>query len=242
MGDNNMERKLKIFYDAEFTGLHKNTTPISIGLVSESGAYFYAEFTDYDKSQITDWINENVIKNLVLQDLPDGYTSGTSMAIKRVTVMADHANLIVKGNNEMIKSELLGWLVNESTCSEGAQIQFFVDCYAYDWVIMNNLIGKNGSALEIPAYVNYIPIDLSTAMYMRGIDPDVSREEFAGSDNLELIKRSNPFNTWRSGNIKHNCLWDAYICRDCFMKLPIIGFDLGIYDNDTKKDILDEEI
>lgn len=222
-----MERKLKVFYDAEFTGLHKKTTPISIGLVSESGAYFYAEFTDYNQSQVSDWIDENVIQKLMLTDKEDGYRSGTSMAGRHLTVIANHANMTVKGNRDMIKSELLGWLANESACAEGAQIQFFADCYAYDWVIMNDLIALNGSALEIPGYVNYIPIDLSTALYMRGIDPDVSREEFVGDYELNRIKNLPPFTSWGSDNIKHNCLWDAYVCQTCFNKLPIIGFDLG---------------
>ena len=46
--------KTKIFFDAEFTGLHQKTTLISIGFISECGKTFYAELTDYDKSQIND--------------------------------------------------------------------------------------------------------------------------------------------------------------------------------------------
>ena len=56
---------MKIFFDTEFTGLHKNTTLISIGLIDENGRTFYAEFTDYDKSQCDDWIKEHVIDNLL---------------------------------------------------------------------------------------------------------------------------------------------------------------------------------
>lgn len=56
----------KIYYDSEFTGLHKDTTLISIGLISECGTKtFYAEFLDYDKSQVDDWIQNNVIDNLL---------------------------------------------------------------------------------------------------------------------------------------------------------------------------------
>lgn len=212
-----MERKLRVYYDAEFTGLHKNTTPISIGIVSESGAYFYAEFTDYDQSQVTDWLNENVIQKLKLTDKEDGYRSGTSMAGRRLTVIANHANMTVKGNTDMVKSELLGWLANESACAEGAQIQFFTDCYAYDWVILNDLIGLNGSALEIPGYVNYIPIDLSTALYIGNIDPDISREEYIGDFDVQRIKNLKPFCEW-DGDPKHNCLWDAYVCQACFVR------------------------
>lgn len=41
---------MNIFFDTEFTGLHKNTTLISIGCVDENGRTFYAELTDYDES------------------------------------------------------------------------------------------------------------------------------------------------------------------------------------------------
>lgn len=233
-----MERKLRIYYDAEFTGLHKNTTPISIGIISESGAYFYAEFTDYDQSQVTDWINENVIQKLVLADEKEGYISGSSFNDTSMHKIPRPANLTVKGNKELIKGELMGWLANESACAEGIQLQFFSDCYAYDWLIMNDLIGINGSALEIPEYVNYIPIDLSTALYMQGIDPDISREEFAGDSEINRIKNLLPFNTWSVDDIKHNCLWDAYICQSCFDKLK----NTETNNSNDNINILDQEI
>ena len=37
------------FFDTEFTGLRKDTTLISIGIVSDTGDRFYAELTDYVK-------------------------------------------------------------------------------------------------------------------------------------------------------------------------------------------------
>ena len=58
----------KVFFDTEFTGLHQKTTLISIGLVSECGKTFYAELTDYDKSQIDKWLNDNVISNLMFKN------------------------------------------------------------------------------------------------------------------------------------------------------------------------------
>ena len=56
---------MKIFFDTEFTGLHKDTTLISIGLIDENGRTFYGEFSDYDESKCDDWIRENVIKHLI---------------------------------------------------------------------------------------------------------------------------------------------------------------------------------
>ena len=43
---------MKIFFDTEFTGLHKNTTLVSIGMVAENGHTFYAELNDYNHNQI----------------------------------------------------------------------------------------------------------------------------------------------------------------------------------------------
>ena len=54
---------MKIFFDTEFTGLHKDTTLISLGAISEDGQTFYAEFTDYDKSQVDGWIHDHIIKS-----------------------------------------------------------------------------------------------------------------------------------------------------------------------------------
>ena len=42
---------MKIFFDTEFTGLHKDTTLISIGLIDENNRSLYIELTDYDMSQ-----------------------------------------------------------------------------------------------------------------------------------------------------------------------------------------------
>lgn len=57
-----------LFFDTEFTGLHKDTNLISIGIVSEDGKKFYAEFCDYDRTKCDDWILENVISNLYLSE------------------------------------------------------------------------------------------------------------------------------------------------------------------------------
>ena len=68
---------MRIFFDTEFTGLRKDTTLISIGLVAESGDKFYAEFTDYNEKMCDDWIRHNVLGNLFLHktiETPDDKT------------------------------------------------------------------------------------------------------------------------------------------------------------------------
>jgi len=83
----------------------------------------------------------------------------------------------------------------------GEQILLISDCLSYDWMLLNELWG---GALKIPIYLYYIPVDLSTMFYMKGIDPDIDREAFA---------------EMKDKHQKHNSLWDAKVIKICFEKL-----------------------
>ncbi len=150
---------MKVFFDTEFTGLHQHTTLISIGCVSENGREFYAELTDYDHSQLDDWLRENVIANCI-------YKSGKNWAY------AEGAHMGRQGDTEYIATELAEWL-----CSFGTKVQMWSDTLAYDWVLFNQLWGH---AFKIPKCVYYIPFDLATLLLLKGIDPDIAREKFSG--------------------------------------------------------------
>ena len=210
--------KLKVFYDAEFTGLNSNSTLISIGLVSESSRWFYAEFTDYDTTHITDWIQNNVINNLVLSDSAAG---GYKIKTKDTTDENNFYCMVIKDTTDNVKVALLEWLQNESRIANGKQIQIYSDCYAYDWVLFNNLVSENGNALNIPEFIYYIPVDLSTALQVNNIDPDITREDFIGENVLNALKVHGVFKNF-GDRCKHNSLWDASVCRNCFNKLGMI--------------------
>lgn len=155
---------IKVFLDTEFTGLHKNTTLISIGLVSECGKTFYGEFTDYDRSQIDEWLLKNVVKNLCL-----------SNSIFRVQYSGNDTTAI--GDAQTIQHYLKGWFADFED-----QIQIWSDCLAYDWVLFNDIFG---TAFDIPSNIHYIPLDICTLFVAKGVDPDINREEFAGISNTE---------------------------------------------------------
>jgi DNA polymerase III epsilon subunit-like protein len=147
---------MRVFFDTEFTGLHQNTTLISIGCVSEDGQRFYAELDDYAIDQVDDWLMENVIRHLWIQN--------PEMSVP------PHVDYTVNNAPE-IASALAEWL------SQWPEVVMYSDCLAYDWVLFCELFG---GAFRIPGNVYYIPIDLATALLARNHDPDVSREEFAG--------------------------------------------------------------
>jgi hypothetical protein len=176
----------KVFFDTEFTGLHQNTTLISIGLVAESGESFYAELDDYDEKQVNDWIRENVISKLRLEQRG---------------LMARGNSSEYFGNKKQLAAYLRTWL------NQFESIEIWSDCLAYDWVLFCQLFG---GAFEVPKNVYYIPFDICTSFKEKGIDPDISREEFT----KEIFKD-------QTVN-KHNALYDANIIRACYAKLQIL--------------------
>lgn len=218
----NMDGKLKVYYDAEFTGLHRNTSLISIGLISESGSKFYAEFIDYDQKQVDNWLQQHIIDNLLFNNIDTKFIN---------TINSEQNSVYIKGNVYEVEDILERWFKHELELTKGTenecnQIQIYCDCYAYDWMLFNDLMCKDGLALNLPDYLYYIPVDLSTYLQMRNIDPDINREELIcklmhPDFNLEeYILNQEPFtNTENKKAAKHNSLWDAIVCKLIFEKI-----------------------
>jgi len=201
---------MKVFFDTEFTGLHQGTTLIRIGCVSEDGQEFYAECDDYDPGQVDEWLNKNVIAHLWYETglpskTPEGQIEDAAPQWRGVKY--------VKGKRAYIAEELDTWLTLQSTKNavygdmrnvypdrHPQTIEMWSDCLAYDWVLFCELFG---GAFGIPKNVYYIPFDLATLFKLKGIDPDVSREEYAGL----------------TGGNKHNALWDAQMIRACYERV-----------------------
>jgi hypothetical protein len=171
---------MRVYFDTEFTGLRQRTTLISIGLISDDGRTFYAELNDYDGSQIDDWLRDNVLAHLRFLET-------------RSTPKLDLEHHAMKGDRYAVSASLREWL------AQWDKVVMWSDCLAYDWVLFCELFG---GAMDIPSNVYYIPMDLSTLLYAKGVDPDVSREDLA-----EIT------------GAKHNALHDAKVIRACVRAL-----------------------
>lgn len=180
---------MNIYFDTEFTGLHKDTTLISIGLISEDGKTFYAEFNDYDKSQCDKWIHENVINNLFL-DI-DGVHSDS------------YSDTKIKGKKSLIKFYLSMWL------SQFDGIQLVSDVCHYDMVLFIDIFG---SAWDLPKNINPSCHDINQdiAEWCNKSEKDafdLNREHFLlySDDDSEL-----PIGD------KHNALYDAKVIKGIY--------------------------
>lgn len=189
---------MKIFFDAEFTGLHKDTTLISLGLVSEENDLFYAEFNDYDTNQINDWLKENIINKLIYNN--DENFTKTSHELRPNGYSAK-----VKGSSKNIKEALLEWL------DQFDDIEWVADVCHYDFVLLIDLL--YGDALNVPDNVCAACHDLNQdiARYYKCSEKeafDKSRDELSKDFDKKSLDMS-----------QHNSLYDAIIARYIYNKI-----------------------
>lgn len=192
---------MKLFFDMEFTGLHKNTTLISLGIVSEDGEKFYAEFTDYDESQCDDWIKENVIKNLKLAGMGVGASDTDENPPLR----------IVMGDKRYICQEIDEWICQFNT------IQFVSDVCHYDFVLLIDLLTNGGTALDLPDNISAVCHDINQdiAAYF-----EVSDREAFDMNREEILDRLKGYHVVGE---KDNSLYDTEIIKEIYEE---IGYDL----------------
>lgn len=203
---------MKLFFDFEMTGLQQNTTPISLGIVSEDGKKFYAEFTDYDKGQCNDWIKENVIRNLVAEtiEFDSAYTlcDASSFGNKRWLKYNDSME-VVTGEKFYIIPFLQIWLKRFDA------IQFVSDVCHYDFVLLIDLITNGGTALDLPENISAVCHDINQdiARHFHVSDReafDMSREQImndlCGSEDIVTGE-------------KHNSLYDSCVIQAIYKEL-----------------------
>lgn len=183
---------MKIFYDCEFTGLHKDTTLISIGLIAEDGRKFYAELNDYDKTQINEWIQDNVIANLSYNGKEHYIPKESIEKCKSYACKSDKSHV----------GRLFGiWL------EQFEDVQFVSDVCHYDFVLLIDLLG--GHAFNLPENVSPYCHDINQDIAEHYMVPDrfafdMSREALLADYDV-VVK-----------GLKHNALYDAKVIRELY--------------------------
>jgi hypothetical protein len=184
---------MKIFIDTEFTGLRKDTTLISLGIVYEDGSELYAEFTDYNESQLEDFHREHIMDKLSLGD----------MDVNSIRFDDKMCKKYIRGDKEFVGREIDFWHQYIMKDYDNEKIHVWSDCLAYDWVLFCDMFG---GALSLPKNILYIPFDICTLFLMKNIDPDISREGFVDEE----------------AENKHNALHDARVIKKCYEKLTTL--------------------
>lgn len=182
----------RLFLDTEFTGLTQDTTLISIALVADTGETFYAEATDFDTSKISEWLQENVINQLFLNES---------------IVSQNLSQFYFVGKRLEIAEALKKWLAQFESPYFNTEpfLQIWADVPHYDWVLFCELFG---GAFGIPQNIHYMPMDVATMLYFKNINLDTERESLANVSDLKGLR-------------KHNALYDTYLIKSIFENLNL---------------------
>lgn len=175
---------MHLFLDCEFTELSRHASLISMAIYGDNKKYFYAELNDFDKSTLSPWVVENVMDKLEFKDHHEFFD--------------EQQNVIkIKGSSLSVSESLKMWL------NKFESIEMWGDVPHFDWVLFCDLFR---GALNIPKNVHFICRDIATLFWIKEIDINIQRTEFAN------IKEDYKFS-------QHNALFDAYTIKVCYDKL-----------------------
>ena len=189
---------MRLFFDTEFTGLRKNTTLISLGIITEDNRCFYAKFTDYDKEQVDTWIDDNVLPNIKL-----------SRKLTKQFVVTE-----VDGTKEEIKEALMKWLDDIGEL----YYELVGDCCHYDMVLFTDIFG---SGFDLPKPICPVCWDINQDLCY---SDDIKLQDTFNLDRIELLQGMieqsydeiyyglQPILNLCKAN-KHNALCDAIITK-----------------------------
>jgi hypothetical protein len=146
----------KVFFDTEFTRAGMNTSLVSIGFVTENNESLYLELSDFDQTQITPWLEDNILCHL------EGI--GVSRG-KAVGIIEDWLGRV--GCNSTIQLISAG---------KSFDLMLLFDLWAEV---------EEGSTLRtwrdrIPEFLDHKwHMDLDTIFALRGIDPQLDRVKYS---------------------------------------------------------------
>lgn len=189
---------MKIYFDTEFTGLKKDTTLVSIGLITEDDESFYAELTDFDKSYKDEWFVNNVLNNLLLDKEKNAKKKTPEVFVYKTKEEYFIADKTVRGTKNEVSYELYRWL------KDFVSIQLVSDVCHYDMVLFIDLFG--GAFDMLP----------SITPACHDINQDIAEfckitEREAFEKNREKILLENGIQLPKGK--KHNSMYDAKIIK-----------------------------
>lgn len=121
---------MKFFLDSEFIDDGVTIDLISIALVCENGAQYYAQSTEFDASNASPWVEDNVFSQL-LTCIND---AEHMMHLEKCDVLSCPWRTRYE-----IKSDILNFVAEQ--CN-GEKPEFWANFADYDWVVFCQLFGR----------------------------------------------------------------------------------------------------
>jgi len=207
---------------------------------------FYAEFTDFNPDKADDWVKENIIDKLCLEYQLDKFAIegdtylknnntlclGTSGYISKelkhwlsqfeeVKFWADFdvidKPMLIDLITDWSYSKPCGFISSNSTHYE-ENLRAYV-CDRCGDSKSEDCTFKVGLPKHLPNIQYYDFYDLHTLFKIKGVDPDISREDYVVGELHDVIKDEIIWKLDDDTSGKHNALWDAVVNWKCYEKL-----------------------
>ena len=193
-----MNKTMKAFMSTSFAEVGENINLISLGLIVEDGATFYAEFNDYDKELLDGLIQDGAFGYLK-------YKEAEKVPLRIVRGVRNHG-VETKGSLRKVSSSFTAMI------SKYDKVQIVSSNPSYDARALEILDPQAALFGHIVSVDEMIDID--TLLKEKEVDPNTNLHEFAkdhidvdgNAENLLVIN-------------KNNALWDAIILKACYEKL-----------------------
>jgi hypothetical protein len=164
-------KKLRFFLDTEFieNGRHNPLYLLSIGVICENGATFYAENFQAPFELANDFVKENVYPHLRITDMK-GYSAG-ALCVRRIGLESIHSPEHIANELQRFiwencqKGNPIFQYKNGQTIQATTKPEFWGYFCDYDWVLFCQLFGTMS---ELPKGFPYYCNDLKQLMKLAG--------------------------------------------------------------------------
>lgn len=178
---------------------------------------FYGEFKDFQIEKCDDWVKENIVNKLL-------FKTEESLSNARLKARSKLDKGLYKGSKKTISYELKQWL------SQFEEVEFWADFDVIDKPMLIDLIADWDNSKQQPKHKVGLPIhlpnirydqffDLHTLFWLKGVDTDINREDFAIGNGEGLLAHIDTLKGLGINHTKHNALFDSYVNWKCYERL-----------------------
>ena len=203
---------LQVYFDTEFTGLYRDTSLMSIGMVTRLNGKtrgLYCEANDYDMDKLNEWLEENVVENMLFNDLEDVYRKNKTICMCKTATFKLAHDYIIPFLQELS--------IDDVNAGGSGKIQLVSDVCHFDFVLFIDLFG---TAFDLPSFVSPTCVDINEWLVQANLAPtsaaafDLNREEVLKGLGGKVEIPAEEFK-----GKKHNAFWDACVIMELANKL-----------------------
>ena len=156
---------MNVYYDIRT--VYPGSSPIVLSMVADNDEYFYAEFSDFDKDGVNEWMMKNILTKLAFHEPKKGEAEHYIRYNHRFN--GENAySLEMRGGWYTVRENLIKWLEQ----FEPARVQFVGDRVYFSAFALHHFFDDG---MELPEHCNDYIFDVNQMMACC-----VTRRKFAG--------------------------------------------------------------